>query len=410
MTKPELLAPAGNLEKLHFAITYGADAVYVGGPNYSLRAQAGNFDWPELAAGVAFAHAKRAKLYVAVNIYAHNQHLVNLPSYLHRLAGLGVDGLIISDPGIFRLAKKEVPQLALHISTQSNSTNSQTVAFWAELGAKRVVLAREVSLAECAEIAAANPGIDLEIFVHGAMCMAYSGRCLLSAYLTGRSANLGDCAQPCRWQYRLEEEKRPGEYFPIVEDEWGTYIFNSKDLCLIEYLPQILASGVQSLKIEGRMKSAYYVSCVTGTYRQALDACLAAPQKYAAKEGWLSELKKVSHRQYSTGFAFGNPGEKAQKTASSAYERGYDFAGFVKEYDAASGRILVEQRNHLAVGDVVEVLTPGGGVTAYQIKDMWSTKTGLPQKTAPHAKEQVWMSVPAPFVPYSILRRPVKEA
>ncbi len=274
ISKPELLAPAGDMEKLRLAVLYGADAVYLGASDFSLRAQAHNFDAAELAAAVDFAHASGVKVYLAVNVYAHEQHLPALRQLLPQAAEWGVDAFIIADPGIFRLAGELAPGVERHISTQAASSNSQTAQFWLEQGASRVVLAREVSLAECGQIARAVP-IELEIFVHGAVCMAYSGRCLLSSFLCGRGANLGDCAQPCRWQYRLEEAKRPGQYMPIEQDKWGSYIFNSKDLRLLELLPEILLSGAASLKIEGRMKSAYYVANVTRVYRHALDACWA---------------------------------------------------------------------------------------------------------------------------------------
>lgn len=421
--KPELLAPAGDLEKLQMAVLYGADAVYLGANDFSLRAQAHNFTLDELAAAVEFAHARQVKVYLTVNVYAHEAHLPALRQLLPRAAALGVDAFIIADPGIFRLAGELAPGVARHISTQAASSNSECVRFWQEQGASRVVLAREVSLAECGQIARAVP-LELEIFVHGAVCMAYSGRCLLSSFLTGRSANLGDCAQPCRWQYRLEEAKRPGQYMPVEQDQWGSYIFNSKDLRLLELLPEILASGAASLKIEGRMKSAYYVANVTRVYRQALDACWEiwqhqnkedVPALWRARlaaEPWGAELDKLSQRQYFTGFALaeglseaaGAPDAAAYDYNSSYSQRAYDFAGVVLGYDAERGRLHIEQRNHLTLGDEVEFIQPRGPVRTLRLDAIWS-EDGEPLNSLPHAKQHAWLACPFALPPGSILRR-----
>lgn len=403
--KPELLAPAGNLEKLKTAVLYGADAVYCGGGDYSLRAQAGNFTLSEMAEGVKFAHTNGAKVYAAVNIYAQNKHLVNLPAYLQELADVGIDGFIVADPGIFSLAQKYTPHLPLHISTQANTQNTEAVAFWQRAGASRVVLGREASLADITSICQENT-LDIEVFVHGAMCMAYSGRCLLSAYMTGRSANLGDCTQPCRWHYALEEEKRPGEYFPIEEDSHGAYILNSKDLCLLTYLPQLIAAGVASLKIEGRMKSSYYVACVTRVYRAAIDAYLANPAGYTVQDEWVSELQKISHRRYTTGFIGDEKERERQYYPTSSYVRGYDFSGLV--LGAENGKLIVEQRNHLAIGDTVELLSPRGEIKEWVIEQMWD-ENRVPITAAPHARQKISIATEILCPPGTILRRPVRE-
>ena len=426
--KPELLAPAGDLEKLKMAVLYGADAVYLGGQCFSLRAQATNFSPEEMAEGIAFAHAHGVKVYVTVNIYAHNQHLAGLETYLQELAALRVDAVIVSDPGVFALAKRVAPELSLHISTQASCTNYEAALFWQQLGAERIILAREVSLADCGEISK-RAKIDLEIFIHGAVCMAYSGRCLLSSFLSKRSANLGDCAQPCRWQYRLEEAKRPGSFFPIEEDRWGSYIFNSKDLCLLELLPEILFRGIASVKIEGRMKSAYYVANVVRVYREAIDACWQAVQQYCqdhpdARESvdfelfrqqyftvrpeWLAELEKVSHRQYFTGFAVGQPNENGYVYDTTYSFRGYDFAGVVLGYDAEQQRLQIQQRNHLALGDEIEIISPGQPVYNMKIQQIWR-EDGTPLTVLPHPKEIAFLGCTQGFSAGSIIRRPIKD-
>ncbi len=419
MKKPELLAPAGDWEKLKMAVLYGADAVYLGARDFSLRERAKNFAPEELFAAVEYAHAHGVKLYLTVNIYPREEQLADIRGLLLAARDAGVDAFIIADPGIFRLAGEVAPAVSRHISTQANCTNSEAARFWREQGASRVILGREVSLAECEQINAASD-IELEIFVHGAVCMSYSGRCLLSGFLAGRSANLGDCAQPCRWQYQLVEERRPGEYMPIEEDRWGSYILNSKDLCLIDLLPEILQAGVASLKIEGRMKSAYYVANVTRVYRLALDACWAAWQQaeeqtaagcrkyYRFDPDWRAELEKVSHRRYFTGFAVQPPGPEGYVYDSSYSFRGYDFAGVVLGYDAAQKRLHIEQRNHIALGDTVELIIPGEPVRSLTVSGIW-TEDGEPAEALPHAMEHAWLECSEPVPAGSIIRRPVRE-
>lgn len=351
--KPELLAPAGDLEKLKAAVLYGADAVYLGGRHFGLRAGAGNFGEEEMAEGVRFAHAEGARVYVTVNIFAHNRDLETLPGYLESIRAAGVDGVIVSDPGVVELVKRLHPDLPIHLSTQANTTNWAAARFWEEQGVARIVLARELSLDEIKEIRE-RVGVELEIFVHGAMCIAYSGRCLLSNYLTGRDANRGDCAQSCRWRYALMEEKRPGEYLAVEEDGRGTYILGSRDLCLIEYIPELVRAGVDSFKIEGRMKSVNYVAGVVKAYREALDAYLRDPENYRFDPAWLEEISKVSHRRYTTGFLFGDPGPSGQHYEGEIYRRSHAFVGLVRDYDGSAGMALVEQRNRFAVGDEIE--------------------------------------------------------
>ena len=355
--KPELLAPAGNLEKLKFAVMYGADAVYLAGKRFGLRAFAGNFDDDELREGVAFAHAHQVKVFVTINIFPHNEDLVGLEDYLLTLSDLKVDALICADPGVIRIVRQTVPELPIHISTQANSTNWADVLFWKEYGGvERVVLARELSLEEITAIKDKTQ-MPLECFIHGAMCISYSGRCLLSSYMTDRDSNRGQCAQACRWNYHLMEEKRPGEFYPIQEDERGTYIFNSQDLCLLPRIPELLEAGIDSLKIEGRMKSAFYVATVLRAYRQAIDSYLAKGQLEDVQY-WMEELEKVSHRPYTTGFYFGKPETGALTLETSRYIKPYDFIGVVLDYDPAAQMAIVEQRNHFKLGDKVEFFGP----------------------------------------------------
>ncbi|MGI6629243.1 MAG: peptidase U32 family protein [Bacillota bacterium] len=404
MNKPELLAPAGNLEKLYMGVIFGADAVYLGGKSFGLRAGAGNFSNEEMAEGIKFAHDRGVKVYVTVNIFAHNDDLRGLSFYLETLKDLQADAIIVSDPGIFRLAQKTVPDLPVHISTQANNTNWSTALFWQEMGAKRIVLARELSLREIEEIHKRTE-IELEAFVHGAMCISYSGRCLLSNYLTGRNANKGDCAQPCRWSYQLVEEKRPGEYFPVLEDERGSYVFNSKDLCLAEHVPDLIKAGVTSFKIEGRMKSSYYLATVVKVYREIIDTYSQDPKHFSFKKQWLEELGKVSHRHYTTGFAFKKPGAEDHRYHTSSYARSYDFIGIVKEYLPNTGEMRVEQRNHMSVGDRIEIVPPQGPFISWRINEM-KNEEGEAIEHAPHPRQEVIMPAPAGGVPpYSLLRR-----
>ena len=309
MKRPELLAPSGNLEKLKIAVIYGADAVYLGGENFGLRAGAKNFTLEQLAEGIKFAHDRGKRVYLTLNIIPHNEDLVGLPEYVAKIKALDLDALIISDPGVLKIVKNIIPGMEVHLSTQASTTNYAAVNFWYEQGVRRVILARELSLEEIEEIIKKSPpDMKIETFVHGAMCISYSGRCLLSNYMVGRDANRGNCAQSCRWRYYLMEETRPGEYFPVYEDERGTYIFNSKDLCMIEHLPLLIKAGISAFKIEGRMKSSYYVATVVKAYRDLIDSYLLKPDESFYNEKWLDEIKKVSHRYFTTGFYFAKPG------------------------------------------------------------------------------------------------------
>ncbi|SHF02422.1 putative protease [Desulfofundulus australicus DSM 11792] len=403
MDIPELLAPAGDLEKLKAAVVFGADAVYLGGKQFSLRERAGNFTLEEIAAGVEFAHARGVKVYVTVNIFARNRDLDDLPIYLKQLEQIGVDAVIVSDPGVLTLVRETAPGLPVHLSTQANTTNWKAARFWQEQGVSRIILARELGLEEIREIRR-QVTVPLEIFVHGAMCISYSGRCLLSSYMTGRDANRGDCAQACRWRYALVEEKRPGEYFPLEEDSRGTYILSSRDLCLLEYIPQLVEAGINSLKIEGRVKSIHYVATVVSVYRQALDAYRADPGRYRVRNRWLEELGKVSHREYTTGFFAGPPVRAAQGAVDSIYLRPYTFTGVVREYDPARGLALVEQRNRFARGEVLEVLLPGGETFSFTVTGLYDENMD-PVDAAPHPRQRVFLSLPRPVLPWSLLRR-----
>jgi putative protease len=357
MKVPELLIPAGNLEKLRTALLYGADAVYVGVTGLSLRANSSEMSLADLAAGVNEAHAKGVKVYAAVNTFARNIDLEKAKRIVPELAVIGVDALIISEPGILRLIQKSAPQLPVHLSTQANTTNIEAVRFWRDQGVQRIILARELNLKEIGEIAAAVPEMELEVFIHGAMCMAYSGRCYLSAFRNRRSANEGDCSQPCRWEYFLYESTRPDDPLILEEDEHYSYLLSSKDLCLIEYLPEVLASGVTSLKIEGRMKSAYYVAVVTRAYRQALNALTEQKEKYQCRQEWIDELGTTSNRGYTTGFAFAE--EKINETSQEIkYVQTHEPAGIVIEYDERQNRIMLDVKNRIKVNDLLEFLLP----------------------------------------------------
>ena len=403
--KPELLAPAGNMEKLKMALLYGADAVYLGGKQFGLRAFGGNFSNEELKEAVEFAHNLNKKVYVTVNIFPHNSDIEMLPEYLAFLNTTGADALLVADIGLFMLAKKYAPDIELHISTQANNTNWATVNAWHNMGASRVVLARELSKDEISVIRQ-KCSVELEMFVHGAMCISYSGRCLLSNYMTGRDSNRGSCAQPCRWKYSLVEEKRPGQYFPIEEDERGTFIFNSKDLCLLPYLPDVIESGVDSLKIEGRMKSVHYAASVVKAYRMAIDSYFENPEAFAVKDEWLEELEKVSHRSYTTGFYYGKPTEKDQIYTSSSYIQTSDFVGLVLDYDEATGFATVEQRNNMKLGQEIEVFQPQLPGYRQLLGEMYNDE-GEAIEVAPHPQQIVKIRMEAPVEPYAILRRDI---
>ena len=421
MRKPEILAPAGDLEKLKFALAYGADAVYAGGSAFGLRAHAGNLSPEELRTGTEYAHKFNRKIYITVNIFAHEQDFPALRNYLRELSDIGVDGIIVSDPGVLAVAKEAAPDLPIHLSTQANCTNSASANFWFSHGVRRIVMARELTLDELTAIRGQAKG-EMEIFIHGAMCMSYSGRCLLSNYLTGRDANRGECTHPCRWGYALVEEKRPGEYFPIEEDARGSYIFNSHDLCLLPHLPQLKALNLDSFKIEGRMKSAYYVANTVKIYREAIDILWDQGEAQFQERipTWLSEMDKVSHRDYSTGFLFGKPGAESHNIETSNYIREYSFVGrsLAAEELTEIGKgkadcsdelgYWIEQRNIFYLGDELEVLSPQGEPWTLQITGM-SDEEGAEVEVARHAQQKLKILSPRPLEPYSILRKRKKS-
>ena len=360
MKKPELLSPAGDYSALTYAIQYGADAVYIGGEDFSLRAAVRNFSEPELEKAVKFAHSKQKKIYVACNSVPRNDEVRRLPAFFDFFEDIGADAVICSDPGVVSLAKKHCPDVKIHISTQANVCNFVTARRWYEEGASRVVLSRELTLEEISVIGKECPGLELEAFVHGAVCVSHSGRCLLSNYMTGRDSNRGNCAQPCRWKYALCEETRDGQFFPVYETDTGTFILNSKDLCMIRHIPDLLSCGVSSLKIEGRAKTEYYVACVTQAYRQAVDACFEDLSYYSEHmDDFYNEVCKVSHREYYTGFYYGDSVENGQNYRQSSYIRDYEVIAEVVGYDSLSGCMLVKQKNKFAVGDVCEILEAG---------------------------------------------------
>ena len=411
MRKTELLVPAGSLEVLKIAVIYGADAVYIGGDAFGLRAKAKNFSMEEMEEGIIFAHEHGVKVYVTANILAHNEDLAGVREYLKELGEMNPerpDGLIIADPAVFAIAG-EVCDIDRHISTQANNTNYGTFRFWQKLGATRVVTARELSLAEIKEIRAQIPeDMQIETFVHGAMCISYSGRCLLSNYFTGRDANQGECTHPCRWKYSVMEETRPGEYFPVYENERGTYIFNSKDLCMIEHIPDLMEAGIDSFKIEGRMKTALYVATVARTYRKAIDDYLESPQKYEQNMPWyMEQIKSCTYRQFTTGFFYGKPSEETQIYDSNTYERGYTYLGTVGKKDEQD-MYRIEQRNKFSVGEEIEIMKPDGQnvkVTVRAMKD----EEGNGMESCPHPKQVFYVDVGEPLEEYDILRRQESE-
>ena len=409
MKKPELLVPAGSLDILKTAVFYGADAVYLGGEAFGLRAKAKNFTGEEIRQGIEFAHAHGVRVYITANILAHNEDLAAAGEYFRELEEYGPDALIISDPGIFTIARRILPEIDIHISTQANNTNYGTYRFWHELGARRVVSARELSLEEIREIRARIPkDMEIESFVHGAMCISYSGRCLLSNYFTGRDANQGECTHPCRWKYSVMEETRPGEYFPVYENERGTYIFNSKDLCMIEHIPDLMEAGIDSFKIEGRMKTALYVATVARTYRKAIDDYLESPQKYEQNMPWyMEQIKSCTYRQFTTGFFYGKPSEETQIYDSNTYERGYTYLGTVGKKDEQD-MYRIEQRNKFSVGEEIEIMKPDGRnvkVTVRAMKD----EEGNGMESCPHPKQVFYVDVGEPLEEYDILRRQESE-
>ena len=407
--KPELLIPASNLEVLKTAVIFGADAVYIGGESFGLRAKAKNFTLDDMKEGVDFAHARQVKVYVTANIIAHNEDLDKIRMYFGELREIGIDALIIADPGVFQIAREECPEIEVHISTQANNTNYATFKFWHDLGAKRVVTARELSLKEIKEIRGQIPkGMEIETFIHGAMCISYSGRCLLSNYLTGRDANRGACTHPCRWKYSIVEETRPGEYMPVYEDEQGTYIFNSKDLCMIEHIPELMEVGIDSFKVEGRMKNARYVATVARTYRKAIDDYLEGVEVYRGNLSWYREqIANCTYRQFTTGFFFGDQDENAQIYGENTYERNYIYLGIVEAVLAESNlecEVEIEQRNKFSVGEIVEIMKPCGGNVETRVLGIVDEE-GEEQESAPHPQQRLTIRLNKMARGYDILRK-----
>lgn len=417
--KPELLIPASSLEVLKTAVIFGADAVYIGGEAFGLRAKAKNFSMEEMAEGIVFAHAHRKKVYVTANILAHNYDLEGARAYFAELRDMKpetCDALIISDPGMFLLAKEVWPEAEIHISTQANNTNYLTYRFWWQQGAKRVVSARELSLAEIREIRSHIPEeMEIESFVHGAMCISYSGRCLLSNYFTGRDANRGACTHPCRWKYAVAEESRPGEYLPVYENERGTFLFSSRDLCMIEHIPELMDAGIDSLKIEGRMKAALYVAAVARTYRRAIDDCFLSEETYLEKLDWYrTEISRCTYRRFTTGFYFGKSDENTQIYDGSTYENDSVYLGIVEEIRGAWDTPVkaeeqdcrlarIEQKNKFAVGDAIEIMKPDGTNVPVIVEAMYN-EAGEAVENCPHARQQLWIKLSAQADPYDLLR------
>ena len=405
MRKTELLVPASSLEVLKTAVVFGADAVYIGGEAFGLRAKAKNFSMDEMREGIQFAHEHNVKVYVTANILAHNYDLEGVEQYFRELKEIRPDALIIADPGVFQIAKRICPEIERHISTQANNTNYETYRFWHELGAKRVVSARELSLKEIKEIRENIPEeMEIESFIHGAMCISYSGRCLLSNYFTGRDANQGACTHPCRWKYAVVEETRPGEYMPVYENERGTYIFNSKDLCMIGHIPEILEAGIDSLKIEGRMKTALYVATVARTYRKAIDDYMQSPKLYEENMPWyLEQISNCTYRQFTTGFFFGKPNEETQIYDSNTYVKEYTYLGIAGEI-TAEGLCRIEQRNKFSVGEEIEIMKPDGQNIRTKVLRIL-TEEGMEQESAPHPKQVLYLELDTVPDKYDILRR-----
>ena len=402
--KPELLIPAGNLETLKTAIIYGADAVYIGGEAFGLRAKADNFSIEDMKAGIDFAHERGKKVYVTANILAHNRDIAEAEDYFRELSHTGADAVIISDPGLFEISKEINPDMEIHISTQANNTNYRTFLFWYKLGAKRVVSARELSLEEIKEIRRNIPDdLEIESFVHGAMCISYSGRCLLSSFMAGRDANQGACTHPCRWKYSLMEEKRPGEYFPVTENERGTYIFNSKDLCMIEHIPELLDSGIDSLKIEGRMKTALYVATVARTYRRAIDDFFESPELYRERlELYKEEIGKCTTRDFTTGFYFGKPQSDSQIYDSNTYHKNYIYLGTVAGVE--DGYALIEQKNKFSVGDEIEIMKPDFENVRTNVLEIRDADSMESMESCPHPKQKLKLRLSVMPEAFDILR------
>lgn len=408
MRETELLVPASSLEVLKVAVIYGADAVYIGGEVYGLRAKAKNFSKEDMIEGIRFAHEHGVKVYVTANILAHNGDLEGVKEYFKELKEIKPDALIIADPAVFMLAKEICPDIERHVSTQANNTNYGTYKFWYDLGAKRVVSARELSLEEIKEIRANIPDdLEIETFIHGAMCISYSGRCLLSNYFTGRDANQGACTHPCRWKYAVVEEQRPGEYLPVYENERGTYIFNSKDLCMIEHIPDLLSSGIDSFKIEGRMKTALYVATVARTYRKAIDDCMESEEKYLANLDWYKEqISACTYRQFTTGFFYGKPSEESQIYDNNTYNIGYTYLGIAGAKND-EGYFEIEQRNKFSVGETIEIMKPNGDNIDVEVLGI-KNEEGEDMESCPHPKQKLFIKLSVTPDEFDILRR--KEA
>ena len=405
MRDTELLIPAGSLDVLKTAVIYGADAVYLGGEAFGLRAKAKNFTNEEIKEGIVFAHERGVKVYITANILAHNDDLAGVEQYFEELKDIRPDALIISDPGVFAIAKRVLPDMELHVSTQANNTNYGTYLFWHQLGAKRVVSARELSLQEIREIRAHIPeDMQIESFIHGAMCISYSGRCLLSNFLVGRDANQGACTHPCRWKYSVVEETRPGEYMPVYENERGTYIFNSKDLCMIEHIPELVDAGIDSFKIEGRMKTALYVATVARTYRKAIDDYKKDPELYRKNMEWYKEeIGKCTYREFTTGFYFGKPTTDSQIYDSNTYVKNYTYLGTAEEV-REDGCCRIEQKNKFSVGEQIEIMKPDGRNVLVTVKGI-TDEDGNAMESAPHPKQVLWVDLGSEVSPYDILRR-----
>lgn len=407
--KPEILAPASSLEVLKTAVEYGADAVYIGGEMYGLRAKAKNFSAEDMKKGIDYAHERNKKVYVTANITAHNRDLEGVRSYFQELKEIGPDALIISDPGVFSIAREVCPEIDIHISTQSNNVNYLTFRFWKDQGATRVVTARELSIKEIREIRENIPEeMEIETFVHGAMCISYSGRCLLSNYFTGRDANLGACTHPCRWKYYIMEEKRPGEYLPIEENERGTYIFNSKDLCMIEHIPELVGAGIDSFKIEGRMKTALYVAVVSRTYRRALDDYFEDPEVYHKNIPYYKEeIAKCTYRQFTTGFFFGPTSHETQIYDNNTYVKGYVYLGMIHKV-TEDGMGVFEQKNKFSAGETVEIMKPDGGNVRTKVLALYD-EDGNEMESCPHPAQQITIRTQCPLSPFDIIRREESE-
>ena len=405
MRNTELLIPAGSLDVLKTAVVYGADAVYIGGEAFGLRAKAHNFSLEDMKEGVEFAHSRGVKVYVTANILAHNDDLEGVEQYFEELKSVKPDALIISDPGVFAIAKRVLPEMELHVSTQANNTNYGTYLFWYQQGAKRVVSARELSLKEIREIRARIPeDMEIESFMHGAMCISYSGRCLLSNFFTGRDANQGACTHPCRWKYSIVEETRPGEYMPVYENERGTYIFNSKDLCMIEHIPELIDAGIDSFKIEGRMKTALYVATVARTYWKAIDDFKKDPELYRQNMEWYKEeIGKCTYREFTTGFYFGKPGADAQIYDNNTYVKNFTYLGTVENVDER-GFAKIEQKNKFSVGEMIEIMKPDGRNLQVEVKGIYDAQ-GQAQESAPHPKQELYIDLGVAPEEYDILRR-----